>query len=93
MSEVNTVLLSTAAFAQIKNENCKYKLLLDNLLSQSTLSENRERLEFDSEKVRQAIEFVYLEEYRKRLSTAKTQATRYQGRELSQESGERSKKG
>lgn len=77
MSEVNTVLLSTSAYAQVKNENCKYRLLLDSLLSNAVLSEDHTKLIFDSEQVRSALMFVYAEEYKKRLATARTQATRY----------------
>ena len=84
MSEVNTVLLSTSAYTQVKNENCKYRLLIDNLLANATLSDDHSRLVFDSDKVEQALQFVYYEEYKKRLATALTQATRYGNRSENQ---------
>ncbi len=80
-AEVNTVLLSTGAYSQIKNENCKYRLLIDNLLSNATLSDDHTKLEFDSDLVMAALQFVYLEDYKKRLATLRTQASRYGNRQ------------
>jgi hypothetical protein len=77
MSDVNTVLLSTGAYAQIKNENCKYRLLIDNLLSNAELSSDGTTLVFNSEKVSNALQFVYVDDYKKCLATARTRAKRY----------------
>lgn len=73
----NVVTLSTSAYNQIKNDNFKYNLFLDNLLQVATLSEDHQSLVFDSKKVEDTVKFVYGERYKKKLSALKMIATKY----------------
>lgn len=74
---INTVTLSTQSYNQIKGENFKLNLFLDNIIQCARLSEDHQSLEFDSEKIEDAVKFCFGERYRKKLSTLKTQSTRY----------------
>ena len=74
---VNIVTLSVSSYNQMKNANFRHDLLLDSLLQEATLSEDHQFLVFDSKKVEDAVKFLYLERYKKRLATLKTQAARY----------------
>lgn len=77
MAECNTVVLSTSSYNSIKNENFKLNLFIDNLLGSAVLSEDHQSLVFESENVETALKFCFYETYKKKLSTLKTQATRY----------------
>ena len=77
MAECNTIVLSTSSYNNIKNENFKFNLFIDNLLGSAVLSEDHQALVFKSENVETALKFCFYETYKKKLSTLKTQATRY----------------
>jgi hypothetical protein len=77
MADINTVLLTTASYNQIKAENLKYSLMLDNILSCAKLSEDHQTMTFDSNAVDAAIHFCFPECYKKKLATMKTQFARY----------------
>lgn len=77
MAECNTIVLSTSSYNSIKNENFKFNLFIGNLLGSAVLSEDHQSLVFESENVETALKFCFYEAYKKKLSTLKTQATRY----------------
>lgn len=77
MVECNTIVLSTSSYNSIKNENFKFNLFIDNLLGSAVLSEDHQALVFESKNVETALKFCFYETYKKKLSTLKTQATRY----------------
>jgi hypothetical protein len=77
MSDVNVVTISIPTYNAIEQENFRYSLFLDNLLQEATLSDDHQSLMFDSEKVNEAIKFCYLERYKKKLATLKTQNSKY----------------
>ncbi len=78
----NTVVLSTSSYNQIKNENFRYNLFLDNILQKARLSEDHQGLVFDSKDIEDAVKFCYYERYKKKLSTLKTQFARYGSKEV-----------
>ncbi|MCD8343341.1 MAG: hypothetical protein LUC19_03010 [Oscillospiraceae bacterium] len=80
-STTNTVVLSTQAYNNIKNENFRYNLFLDSIFQKATLSEDHQSLVFDTKDIENALQFCYYERYKKKLATLKTQAARYGSRE------------
>lgn len=76
-NDVNVVTLSVSSYNQVKNDVFRYNLFLDNLLAEAGLSEDHQSLVFDSKKIEEAVKFCYLERYKKKLATLKTQAARY----------------
>lgn len=81
MNNTDVVTLSTGSYNSIKNENCKHKLFLDNLLYEASLSPDHQHLVWDSETIENALKFCYLDPYKKRLATLRTQASRYGAKE------------
>lgn len=78
MSEtINTVTLSVQSYNTMKNDNFRYNLFLDNLLQEAILSEDHQTLVFDQDKIENAVKFIYLDRYKKRLAVLRQQATRY----------------
>lgn len=73
----NIVTLSTSAYNNIKNDNFRYNLFLDNIMQGAALPEDHQSLVFDSKQIEEAIKFCYFERYKKKLATLKTQNTRY----------------
>lgn len=78
MSEnINTVTLSVQSYNAMKNDNFRYNLFLDNLLQEAVLSEDHQTLVFDQDKIENAVKFIYLDRYKKRLAVLRQQAARY----------------
>jgi len=77
MADANIVTLSVSSYNQLKNETIRCQLFLSNVLGAARLSPNHQKLEFDSDKIAEAINFCYQETYKKKLSALKTQAARY----------------
>lgn len=75
-SDANTILLSTHSYNQIKSDNTKFEMLLENILLNGELSADHQKVRFDSEAVRIAIQFCFPERYKKKLATLRTQYTR-----------------
>lgn len=73
MADTNIVTLNTQSYNQIKSENFRLEMLVENLLLEAKLSEDHQELEFDSDKVVTAIKFCFAERYKKKLATLKTQ--------------------
>ena len=73
----NVVTLSVASYNQVKNDNFRYNLFLDNIMQCASLSDDHQSLEFDSKRIEEAVKFCYFERYKKKLATLKTQNTRY----------------
>lgn len=66
-SEINTVTLSVSSYNQIKAENYRLNLFLENLFAEAGCDPEQEKLMFDSDKVAYALNFCFSERYRKRL--------------------------
>lgn len=77
MPDTNVVTLSISSYNQIKSENFRYNLFLDNMLQNASLSEDHQSLVFDSKHIDEAIKFCYLERYKKKLSILKVQNAKY----------------
>ena len=78
MSEnINTVTLSVQNYNTMKNDTFRYNLFLDNLLQEASLSDDSQSLVFNSDKVEEAVKFVYLERYKKKLAVLRQQAAKY----------------
>ena len=76
MADTNIVTLSTSSYNQIKNENFKLELFVENLLLEARLSDNHQELVFDTDKVATAFKFCFAERYKKKLSYLKSQYNR-----------------
>lgn len=79
MADVNLVTLNTSSYNSIKAENFRGNLFLENLLANAKLSADRQHLVFDSDDVENALKFCYLETYKKKVATLKTQTRKYGG--------------
>lgn len=88
MPEPNTIILSTSSYNNIKNENFKFNLFIDNLFGNAELSEDHQSLVFKSEDVEQALKFCFYETYKKKLATLKSQANRYGDRTKKEEAND-----
>ena len=77
MEETNVVSLNVSSYNQIKNDNFRYNLFLDNVLQGARLSKDHQSLVFDSKEVDAAIKFCYGERYKKKLSALKMCFTKY----------------
>lgn len=82
MADTNIVTLSVSSYNQIKNDNFKYNLFLDNILQSAKLSEDHQSLVFRSEDIENAVKFCYYERYKKKLATLKTQFSKYGSRDV-----------
>ena len=76
MADTNIVTLSTSSYNQIKNENFKLELFVENLLLEARLSDDHQELVFDTDKVATAFKFCFAERYKKKLSHLKGQYNR-----------------
>lgn len=72
MTEVNTVTLNTSSYNQIKAENQKTQMLIDNMLENAYISEDSEKLIFDSDKIVLAMSVLFPERYKKKLAALRT---------------------
>lgn len=76
MSDTNIVTLNTSSYNQIKSENFKLELFVENLLLEARLSDDHQELVFDTDKVVTAFKFCFAERYKKKLSYLKGQYNR-----------------
>ena len=76
MADTNIVTLSTSSYNQIKSENLKLELFVENLLLEARLSDDHQELVFDTDKVVTAFKFCFAERYKKKLSHLKGQYNR-----------------
>lgn len=76
MSDVNVITLSTSSYNNIKSENQKCQMLLDNILTSAKLSDDRSKLIFDSEQIVLAMTILYPDRYKKKLSALRGLATK-----------------
>ena len=76
MADTNIVTLSTSSYNQIKSENLKLELFVENLLLEARLSDEHQELVFDTDKVATAFKFCFAERYKKKLSHLKGQYNR-----------------
>ena len=76
MADTNIVTLSTSSYNQIKSENFKLELFVENLLLEARLSDDHQELVFDTDKVVTAFKFCFAERYKKKLSYLKSQYNR-----------------
>lgn len=72
----NTVCLSISSYNQIKAENTRFNLFIERMMSSSTLSEDKDSIEFDTGLLKEIMHLVYPEQYRKRLSYLRSQDTK-----------------
>ena len=57
MADTNIVTLNTSSYNQIKSENFKLELFVENLLLEARLSDDHQELVFDTDKVATAFKF------------------------------------
>ena len=75
-SDVNIVKLSTGVYNNIKADNYRLNMFLDNILMNAMITKDHERLYFSSENIVAALKFCFAEKYKSRLNTLKTIHTR-----------------
>ena len=76
MADTNVVTFNTSSYNQIKSENFKLELFVENLLLEAKLSDDHQELVFDTDKVATAFKFCFAERYKKKLSYLKSQYNR-----------------
>ena len=76
MPDTNIVTLNTSSYNQIKNENFRLELFVENLLLEARWSDDHQELIFDTDKVATAFKFCFAERYKKKLSYLKSQYNR-----------------
>ena len=77
MAEESGVRLSISGYNQIKSDNYKLNLFVDNLLNYARLNKDHDDLVFDNDMIVAAMKFCFYERYKKKISTLKTQFGRY----------------
>ena len=70
-NDTNLVTLSVSSYNQIKAENYRLNMLLDNLLLEAKADQKQEKLMFDPAKVELAVKFCFPDRWRKKLGVAK----------------------
>ena len=70
-NDINLVTLSVSSYNQIKAENYRLNMLLDNLLLEAKADQKQEKLVFDPAKVELAVKFCFQDRWRKKLGLAK----------------------
>ena len=76
MPDTNIVTLNTSSYNQIKNENFRLELFVEDLLLEARLSDDHQELIFDTDEVVTAFKFCFAERYKKKLSYLKSQYNR-----------------
>lgn len=76
MAAENQVVLSIAGYNQIKSENTKFRMFMERMWENTTLSEDKAHIEFDADLLSEIMHLVYPEQYKKRLSYLRGQDTR-----------------
>lgn len=74
---VNTVTLDIRSYNALKAQNQRLNMVLDDILSKARLTEDRQSMTFDDDDMNAALKFCFLDAWKKRLATLRTQATRY----------------
>lgn len=77
MADTNTVNLSVSSYNQIKSDNFKMNLFIDNILQMATLAEDHQSLDFSATDIENALKFCFYERYKKKLAVLKGQFTKY----------------
>lgn len=72
----NQVLLSLAGYNQIKAENQKFRMFMERMWENSSLSADKATVEFDPTVLTEIMHLVYPEQYKKRLSYLRAQDTK-----------------
>lgn len=75
-NDVNTVKLSTGVYNNIKADNYRLNMFLDNVLANALITKDHERLYFSSECIEAALKFCFAEKYKTRLNTLKSTHSR-----------------
>ena len=81
----NQVCLSIAGYNQIKAENTKFRMFMERMWENSTLSEDKAAVEFDPKLLSEMMHLVYPEQYKKRLSYLRGVDTREAMKALKEE--------
>lgn len=77
MSTENTVTLGLREYNALKAQNQRLNMLLDDILSKARLTDDRQSMTFDDDNLNAALKFCFLDAWKKRLATLRTQATRF----------------
>jgi len=76
MADTNIVTLNTSSYNQIKSDNFRLEMFVENILLNARLSDDHQKLEFDSDDIVTALNFCFAERYKKKLAYLKTQYNR-----------------
>ena len=82
MSEMNTVILSTSSYNQIKAENTKFNLFMDRLFESAELREDYSGIDFNTRQIEELIHLCYPDRYKKKLSVLRAQQTKLSQKKL-----------
>lgn len=67
MANENTVTLTLSSYNQIKAENVRLNMFIDNILNDASVNINTGKLVMDAERLEYALRLCCWEKYRKRL--------------------------
>ena len=73
MADTNTVILNTASYNQIKMQNFRYELFIENVFRSAKYNGDTEELLFDSEDIDKYLKFCFYDRYMKVLDQRATE--------------------
>lgn len=82
MAQENTVCLSIQSYNQMKAENTRFQMFVSRLWESAELKADYSGLEFDSKLIEDLLHLVYPDQYKKKLSTLRTQQTKLSMKKL-----------
>ena len=77
MADTNTVILNTASYNQIKMQNFRYELFIENVFRSAKYNGDTEELLFDSEEINKYLKFCFYDRYTKVLDQRATEYMDY----------------
>lgn len=77
MADTNTVILNTASYNQIKMQNFRYELFIENVFRSAKYNGDTEELLFDSAVINKYLKFCFYDRYTKVLDQRATEYMDY----------------
>lgn len=82
-NEVKTVVLSKSAYDHMREPNYRTSMLLREIMDSMTIANDCNDLSIDGDKILKAIEFLYPDTFKKKVSYLKTARTKNLGQIIS----------
>ena len=78
-NEINTVVLSKSAYDNMRGTNDRASMLLREIMDSMSIADDCNELSIDGDKILKAIEVLYPDTFKKKVSHLKTVRTKNQG--------------